>query len=166
MYHLPETMREELARPLGPVLPGGEAATRASKARFLITVGDATTAAFLEEELTPRVMVVDNKTKRGPFPGPVRERVPQGTAILQAKNPAAGISDAMWEAIATAMSNPGSTLVEVDGEEDLAALPCVLLAPQGAVVAYGQPDQGVVLLTVDDAARDRVRTMLKRMEGA
>lgn len=165
MYRLPELLRAQLARPLGPVLPSHEASQQARKARVLCSVGDATTAAFLEEGLKPRVMVVDNKTKRGPFPQAVRGRVAPGTPIVQVKNSAATISEELWQAVASAMARKEPTLIEVDGEEDLAALPCVLLAPPGAVVAYGQPDQGIVLLNVDDAARERVRVLLKQMEG-
>lgn len=166
MYRLPEALRAQLARPLGPVLPAKEAAEQARKARVLCTVGDVTTAAFLEEGLKPRVMVVDNKTKRGAFEAPVQGRLPPGTPVVDVENPAAQITDPLWQAIAGAVAHPGQTLIQVKGEEDLAVLPCVLLAPSGAVVAYGQPDQGIVLLTVDDAARERVRNLLKHMEGS
>jgi len=40
-------------------------------------------------------------------------------------------------------------LIVVDGEEDLAVLPCVITAPPGTVVLYGQPGEGVVLCEVD-----------------
>ena len=42
----------------------------------------------------------------------------------------------------------------VDGEEDLAVIPLVIAAPDGAIVLYGQPHQGVVLRTVDCAAKE------------
>ena len=37
--------------------------------------------------------------------------------------------------------------VLVDGEEDLAVIPLVMAATDGAIVLYGQPHQGVVLRT-------------------
>lgn len=165
MYKLPEALRAQLARPLGPVLPGKEAADRARQARVLASVGDVTTLTFLEEGLTPRVMVVDNRTKRGSFPEAVREHVPPGTPVVQVDNPPARITDELWQACAAALAEKGPTLIEVKGEEDLATLPCILLAPNGSMVAYGQPDQGIVLLNVDDAARERARALLKQMEG-
>ncbi|HEV8360172.1 MAG TPA: DUF359 domain-containing protein [Candidatus Thermoplasmatota archaeon] len=165
MYKLPEALRPQLGRPLGPVLPPREAVQNAGRVRVICTVGDATTAAFLEEGVLPRVMVVDNRTKRGAFAGPIRDRVPPGTPVVQVKNDAATITEDLWQAIAGAMARREPTLIEVQGEEDLATLPAVLLAPAGSVVAYGQPDQGIVLLNVDDAARERVRALLKQMEG-
>lgn len=165
MYKLPEALRGELARPLGPVMPGAEAVKAAARARVLVTVGDVTSATFLDEGLRPKLMVVDNKTRRGSFEKTVRERVQPGTPVVQVPNPAARITEELWQAVATAFAGRENVLVEVQGEEDLAVLPCVLLGPTNAVIAYGQPDQGVVLLTINDAARERVRGLLKQMEG-
>lgn len=165
MYKLPDALRAALAKPLGPVLPGKEAAERARLAPVLASVGDVTTSTMLGEDVVPRVMVVDNRTRRGSVAFSVREQVPPGTPIVQVPNPPARITEELWQACATAMASRDPTLIEVDGEEDLATLPCVLLAPNKAIVAYGQPDQGIVLLTVDDAARARVRALLNQMEG-
>jgi hypothetical protein len=68
-------------------------------------------------------------------------------------------------AIREGMETGRSTLVRVDGEEDLAALPAIAAAPDGASVLYGQPGEGVVHVTVDDDVRDRVRSLLDRMDG-
>jgi uncharacterized protein (UPF0218 family) len=166
MYRLPERLRAELAKPLGSVLPPAEAVPRARRAKALATVGDVTTATMLGEGLSPRVMVVDNRTKRGAVPVHVREQVREGTPIVQVRNEPATISEELWQAVAAAWSARAPTLIEVQGEEDLATLPAVLLGPSQGVVAYGQPDQGIVLLTIDDAARGRVRDLLKHMEGS
>ncbi|MCA1812962.1 MAG: GTP-dependent dephospho-CoA kinase family protein [Halobacteriales archaeon] len=163
---MPENLRADLAKPLGPVLQPPDAAAQAKRAKALATVGDVTTEAMLGEGLMPRVMVVDNRTKRGAVRVHVRERVPEGTPVVQVRNEAATISEDLWQAVATAWSSKQSTLIEVDGEEDLATLPAVLLGPTHGLVAYGQPDQGIVLLTIDDAARGRVRDLLKHMEGS
>jgi uncharacterized protein (UPF0218 family) len=165
MYRLPEALRADLARPLGPVLPPKEAAAKARAARVLVTVGDVTTQTMLDEGLRPRLMVVDNRTKRGSVARAVREGLPGDIPVVNVENPPARITEDLWQACATALAGTQPTLVEVRGEEDLATLPCVLLAPNGSVVAYGQPDEGVVLLNVNDAARQRVRALLKQMEG-
>ena len=53
----------------------------------------------------------------------------------------------------------------VDGEEDLATLPAVLAAPDGASVVYGQPGEGMVLVTVTDAVRERFDALVDRLDG-
>lgn len=40
-------------------------------------------------------------------------------------------------------------MILVDGEEDLAVLPCILTAPSGSLVLYGQPGEGLVVCEVD-----------------
>ena len=81
------------------------------------------------------------------------------------ENPAATLSADLLAALSDAVDRPGSVLVRVDGEEDLAALPAVLVAPDGATVVYGQPGEGMVLVTVDEARRDRCRDLLAAMDG-
>jgi Uncharacterized protein conserved in archaea len=41
----------------------------------------------------------------------------------------------------------------------------VLTAPSDTTVVYGQPGAGVVAVTADEAASDRVRAMLAEMDG-
>ena len=54
--------------------------------------------------------------------------------------------------------------IVVEGEEDLASLVCVSLAPDGTNVIYGIPFKGLMLLTVDAQIRECVNEILKKME--
>jgi uncharacterized protein (UPF0218 family) len=54
--------------------------------------------------------------------------------------------------------------VEVEGEEDLAAILAILMAPEGAKVLYGMPGQGMVVVTVDPESRGKARALLDLME--
>jgi uncharacterized protein (UPF0218 family) len=55
-------------------------------------------------------------------------------------------------------------VLHVEGEEDLAAVPAVIVAPAGASVVYGQPGEGMVLVDADEV-RDEARDLLRRMDG-
>jgi hypothetical protein len=55
--------------------------------------------------------------------------------------------------------------IDVDGEEDLAALPAIIATPVGGSVVYGQPDEGMVLVAVTPAARREAHALLSRMDG-
>ena len=57
----------------------------------------------------------------------------------------------------------GEGKIFVDGEEDLAALVVLSVAPDGAVVVYGQPDEGPVLVRVNDEVRGSAKTLLDKM---
>ena len=48
----------------------------------------------------------------------------------------------------------------MEGEEDLAVLPLIPLMDDGAVILYGQPDEGVVFCEVGPALRTLGREIL------
>jgi hypothetical protein len=89
----------------------------------------------------------------------------EGVERLDVRNAPGTVSRALVAALADAVGRPGPVAVRVDGEEDLATLPALLAAPPGAAVVYGQPDEGMVLVRVDDATRSRARELLVRMDG-
>ncbi len=78
---------------------------------------------------------------------------------IQVKNPAGTLTDELICALERAIRNRPSTII-VDGEEDLAVIPLVLMADEGAIVLYGQPHKGVVLRIVDSEARKTAQHLL------
>jgi hypothetical protein len=58
-----------------------------------------------------------------------------------------------------------TTVLVVEGEGDLAALPVLVAAPDGASLVYGQPDEGMVLATVTPEVREGALDLLERMDG-
>jgi uncharacterized protein (UPF0218 family) len=71
----------------------------------------------------------------------------------------------LLDALVAGLDESGTTLIVVNGEEDLATLPAVLAVPDGASVVYGQPDEGMVLVTADNAAKARARQLIEGMDG-
>ncbi len=128
----------------------------------VITVGDVVTETLLAV-CTPAVAVIDDQTQRTPLDSSIdRAAFSNKRSVV---NDAATISAALVEALGAAITADDSTVIVVDGEEDLATLPAILLAPPGASIVYGQPDVGMVLVTVDTAVRDDCRELLERMDG-
>ena len=164
MYRLPVSLREELAKPFGPIHDTGEA-LRKTKGRLVISVGDVVTQMFLNAGELPKLMLVDGVTKRGAVVEGALENLPDhGVRRVSVQNPAAEIRQQLLSAMDAALKAKGSTLIQVVGEEDLAALPAMILAPEGAAVCYGQPDRGVVVVIVTPAVRQRARELLEQME--
>ena len=56
--------------------------------------------------------------------------------------------------------NPKTTLLVVDGEEDLLALPAIAYVPLGNVVFYGQPQEGLVQVIVTKEKKQEVLALL------
>lgn len=86
-----------------------------------------------------------------------------GDLSFRVRNPAASVTREAWDAIRLGLQHPeGPVRVVVEGEEDLLGIPCFLEAPEGAVVLYGMPNQGVVVVRVDAAFKTRVAALLAR----
>ena len=78
-------------------------------------------------------------------------------------NEAGTISNELWNAIKVAMKDNRNTKIVVKGEEDLAALPVISMAKIGAKVIYGMPDKGMVVVDVNQQAKERANKLLERM---
>ncbi|MFB6134342.1 MAG: GTP-dependent dephospho-CoA kinase family protein [Halanaeroarchaeum sp.] len=160
---LPEEARESFKEPLGPVFEDAEALLESAE-EPLIAVGDVVTYHLVDAGVLPRVSLVDGVTERSPVSDEVAEGVPASAAEVTVENPAGALSADLIRALTRAIESSEPTLLRVEGEEDLAVLPAVLLAPGGASVVYGQPGEGMVLVRVTDARRDAVRTLCGDLE--
>ncbi|HWG90374.1 MAG TPA: GTP-dependent dephospho-CoA kinase family protein [Candidatus Thermoplasmatota archaeon] len=172
MYHVPHALRADLARPMGPVLTTEEALPRLTGGARVITVGDVVTRTLLEAGLTPQVAVVDYRTKRAEDAEMAALVADRKLPQIEVDNPPGVITADLWEALVSALHARVPVVVRVEGEEDLAVLPLLAMAPAGTLVVYGQPPVtdlgitkgGMVIVEVTPAARSHAHHILHRME--
>ncbi|MDZ7700906.1 MAG: GTP-dependent dephospho-CoA kinase family protein [Halobacteriales archaeon] len=157
---LPDDLRDDLKPPMGPVFTDAEALLAAA-GEPLVAVGDVVTAHLVRAGRRPDVAVVDGRTEREPAPDAVAELVPE--ADVRVENPAATLTVELVEAMGVALDSADRTTIYVDGEEDLAVLPALLLAPTGSSIVYGQPGEGMVAVRVDADVQERAREWLAVM---
>ena len=150
---LPDSLRKHLKSPAGPLYTDAEELL-ADAGNPLVTVGDVVTHHVLGAGVTPAVALVDDRTERTAVDPAVSDRIAAATFDheVTVENPPATLTDELLGALRAALDRPGTTLIEVDGEEDLAAVPAIIAAPDGASIVYGQPGEGMVLVTVDGNA--------------
>lgn len=166
LVELPDSLRVELKEPAGPLYTDTGAMLEAAS-EPLVTVGDVVTYHVLEAGVRPAVALVDDRTERTAVEDSIAERV-EAAAFgneMAVTNPAATLTAELVSALVAALSRDETTLVVVDGEEDLATLPAVVVAPATASVVYGQPGEGMVLVPVEESTRTRMRELLSRMDG-
>ncbi|MEF8853082.1 MAG: GTP-dependent dephospho-CoA kinase family protein [Haloarculaceae archaeon] len=165
LLELQPALRDRLKEPFGPVSTG-TAAVLDTAGTPLVTVGDIVTYHVLEAGRVPDLALVDERTERAAVDDEVSEAVADDRfdRVRTVENPPATLTAPLLAAIVDGLGD-GATLVRVDGEEDLAALPAIAAAPEGASVLYGQPDEGVVHVTVDAEIRERVLALLDEMDG-
>ena len=160
---LPAAVREDLREPLGPVVTDVDAVL-ADAGDTIIAVGDVVTYHLLGAGRRPDVALIDERTEREATTGAVAETIDALDRDVTVPNEPGTLSDPLVAALDDAIHSSDPTVIEVDGEEDLAALPAVLLAPDGATVVYGQPGEGMVHVTVTPDVRATVRDLLERFD--
>lgn len=164
LVRLPKEMRGDLKEPLGDVV-ADVVRERLRESGRVVAVGDMVTYHLLEAGVTPEVAVVDGKTEREKVDDEVVERWSALPVAARVENEPGTVSHAVVEALRDAMDEGEPSLVEVEGEEDLVALPAVVLADDGDTVLYGQPGEGMVYVDVNDETRERALSLLRRMDG-
>ena len=160
---LPEDMREELKLPLGPVIKEEQLDRYLEKGDLVATVGDMTSATIHRLGYRPQMVVVDYQTKRSFDPKWKEATASAGDVTVFVRNPPATITSDLYNEILKAWTSRSTTKLVVEGEEDMASLPAILQAPEGATVIYGIPDTGRCLVQVDEDARDIVADVLRRL---
>lgn len=159
MYFVPEKRKEELRKPLGKIVK--EIDFESLEGKRIVTVGDFVTSYILKLGVMPDIAIVDYKIERKEY----KAEKFQAQKVIKVKNPPGYIARELWNSIATAYTLQEKTLIEVDGEEDLAALPAIYLAPPNTTVIYGMPSKGMVVVEVGEKERKKVDEFLKSLEG-
>ncbi len=163
---LPESAREAMRVPLGPIVREGELLKALEGASLVISIGDMVTLTLIRAGIRVSLAVFDYRTRREEL-GELRSLLERmGGEWLRASNPPATISPELWEALERGMElarGGRSARVLVDGEEDLAAIPAIILAPDGAFVLYGMPGEGIVVVRVGKGSKGRARELLNML---
>lgn len=153
---LNEIQRQQLKKPQGPVVdhPADVFNTDTIESPIIL-VGDSTIERFLQHQWPFHLGIFDKVVERRPATGATLQLQPK----LSAVNPAGTISIEMATAVQYLLKKrpfiPNESIyLYVEGEEDLAAIPAVLLAPLGSRVYYGQPNVGLVEVLVTEEKKE------------
>lgn len=167
---LPIELRPLMKKPFGKLYVGNGSDTiekfvgELASSTKLISVGDVTTFHLLEAGIFPEICIVDNRTKRKPVDRHVSTRNMDNVyEEVSVENPAGIITDELIKTLCEAFTSEKPIRIFVKGEEDLATLPVILLAPLGSVVLYGQPDEGVVFVKVTEEKKREIRTLFEKL---
>jgi pantetheine-phosphate adenylyltransferase len=121
-----------------------------------IVVGDTVLENFIENGWHYDVGVFDFLKRRLPYAAGSLHTL---TRDLQVTNFPQQITTELVAALQTAILG-NSKYILVDGEEDLAAVAAVLLAPLNSSIYYGQPDTGMVQMIATEAQKSAVYKIL------
>ena len=135
------------------------------KSKFIATVGDICTIKLIQEEIIPNLMIVDYKTKRNVKLTEIQMSTIEDVKCksVEVDNEPGTISQQLYFEIRNAIESEIITKIIVKGEEDLATLPVIKHSRNGAKVIYGMPDKGMVVVDVNQQAKERANKLLERM---
>ena len=160
-FTLSENLRQELHEPIGEIITQTEDVLPLLQNTFVIAVGDIISSKLSESGFVPHISIIDFKTRRHDLPhaniSGKTVNNPRGTINSEA-------ALTIYEMIGEYLKTQKNATLIVDGEEDLLALPAILLAPLGSVVLYGQFDQGVVINHVSEELKKKIQMLLKKFQ--
>lgn len=163
---LEERQRQKLKEPLGQLVTGTirecnqtlKKVLADEKPRMLILVGDTISRSAAEAGILADVVIADHKEMRGDA-----VQFSHGkTRVFRTTNAPGTIDLLAWQAIAEAVQKEDSAVL-VDGEEDLLTLVAIIVAPEGSLVAYGQPERGIVLVRISASKKGEIEKLIYDM---
>jgi uncharacterized protein (UPF0218 family) len=166
MRVLPDNLRDLLKEPIGQLVDEKGLLKLIKNEKYIVSIGDQVTYTLLRHEIEPFFCIVDFKTRRGECSTNVVDKIKSyGKKSIVVQNPPATISDDLWNVIEIAYENleNDSLRIEIEGEEDLASLAAIYLAPPDVTIIYGLPDKGVLVVKPTDDNKRKVKEILDKM---
>ena len=166
---------EELKKPQGILILDEQITLESIKkyltnAQKVISVGDATTNKLLSFGIVPDVSVIDGYERRKKKATSSTKATiytlhsKKNVSLFSCVNPPGSISLDSISIIKISLKSKKPVIMEIIGEEDLLALPFFLLARNDSMVFYGQPGEGMVVVRVTDAVRDKAKELIGMFE--
>ncbi|HXV45497.1 MAG TPA: GTP-dependent dephospho-CoA kinase family protein [Nitrososphaera sp.] len=153
-----------LKKPFGELIPDKQVtkqkvASMLKGAKKVIAVGDATTERLVSFGITPDMVVIDGMERRSKRSYSANYNAKE----LRCTNTAGTISKEAVKVLQEALKSQSPVRVLVDGEEDMLALPVFATAPDGSAVLYGQPLEGLVVVTITPGKRKQAKDLMDRI---
>ena len=166
-YSITPELRAKLKEPFGVLIRGTFSETMSQLVALverenpskIVSVRVTVSRNLHATGIKPQLSITDNKSMRKrtrPAAFPAKK-------VVHVKNPQGTITDEAIVAIREALESDLQTHIIVDGEEDLLTLAAVLEAPEKALVVYGQPYEGVVVVKVTPEKKNEAQEILNAM---
>jgi GTP-dependent dephospho-CoA kinase len=167
-YTITSALRMKFKEPFGTLIQGSFDQTmskmkeiiRDHKPPRIISVGDVVSRNLHEHDINPQLTIIDSKFLRTQS---MHEKASVEKTV-HVNNPQGTITEEAILAVKEALEKNEHTHIVVQGEEDLLVLTAVLYAPENALVVYGQPYSGIVVVKVSEEKKAEAENFLKAMK--
>ncbi len=163
----PETL-QKFKEPFGTLIEGSFSETMnklqgivsKEKPTRIFSVGDTVSRNLHAYGILPLLAITDDKSMRKKL----KPKIFSGKKLVRIKNPQGTITEEAIQAIRNAVEGNEETQILVEGEEDMLTLIAVLYAPENAVVLYGQPKKGIVMVKITAEKKAEAQKILNAMK--
>jgi GTP-dependent dephospho-CoA kinase len=169
IYHVTPELRAKFKEPFGLLLSGTFSETliklkkiiEEDKPPAIVSVGDIVSINLHSHGIRPNLSVTDNKSMRKQL----KPSTFEDKRVILVKNPQGTITDEAFAAVQKALKEDEENHfhIVVEGEEDLLTLVAVLHSPEGSLVIYGQPQEGIVVVKTTPKKKEEAKSLLKTM---
>jgi uncharacterized protein (UPF0218 family) len=164
IWFLTEEISKKLKAPLGTLIRNDRDKVSTVKLSLLecgliVSVGDATLDFLLSVDIIPDIQIVDSKERRVIRMLPISAH----TTTLYVKNPRGAISQDSVTVYTKALSSKKPVRLIVNGEEDLLTLVAIILSPMNSCLFYGQPQEGLVFVKVENIIKTYCQEIFNSM---
>ncbi|MCQ2056140.1 MAG: GTP-dependent dephospho-CoA kinase family protein [archaeon] len=161
-WKLPADKRDIFKKYSGPIVNRKDITTYRDKR--VITVGDVVSLTMRKIGITPVLSIYDGFTERHKMDEFAEFVDKQKLRKKNVNNPAGIITTELSNVIKNALIAGDTDVICVEGEEDLALIPCILYAPDDTKIVYGEPGKGMAVVSANATVRSEFQTFLKMME--
>lgn len=165
-YLLPAKLRTVLQEPFGTIVSEvTEIGKIIPSTSLVISIGDIVSQDLKKAEYPTGVSIIDYRTRREEIDKKIIERY---FPIINYKlaNPAGTINKDIARILTKSLTDfqksKETQIVAVTGEEDLLALPVILLSPLHSFVIYGQHKVGMIVVKVTEKLKAKIRDYLEQ----
>jgi len=167
VYAITPELLKKFREPFGVLLRGRfsetmkqlNAIVEREKPPTVVSVGDTVSKNLHEHGITPQLSITDDRSLRRR----VKPAVFSAKKVFHVRNPQGTITGEAMTAVQEALRANEDVHIIVDGEEDLLTLIAVLYAPDDALVVYGQPHEGIVVVKATTQKKMEARELLEAM---
>lgn len=166
MYRLPDDLRDLLKTPVGQLVDEKKLIDILKDEKYIVSIGDLVTYTILKNNIEPAFCIVDYKTHRGKCSDEICSLIKSfGKKTIVVKNPKGTITDDLWNIIKFSLENldTGGIRIEIEGEEDLASLAVISMAPEDVTIIYGLPNKGVLVIKPTKENKEKTNEVLDKM---
>jgi pantetheine-phosphate adenylyltransferase len=177
---LPESLKEDLRKPLGRVFFGDESKILSIGKKLVdyikryqpvltITVGDMVAYSLIANNLIPSIKIVDYHSKKRELSQELKKKL-DGNFHFKLNNKVGSLGFSAVKSIKKAVENfltkNEFQRIFVNGEEDLLTLPAIAFSPLKSMVIYGHWQLGAIVVEVDEEKKEMALALMRKFMPA